>query len=234
MNDGIDPEVCSLQYTSVEKVARVAQRLGKGTLLAKVDIQAAYRLVPIHPGDRPLLGVKWGDACYFDGMLPFGLRSALKIFTAVADALEWCLRRSWVSHIDHYLDDYITMGAPATSECQHNLSLILDKCETLGVPIASEKLVGPSTCLTFLGIEIDTEEEVSDAPAGREVGPDTKSDSRLVSASGVPQAAIRVPYWPPSTCVSGCTSRAVLPPADDFPPQPLPSSIPPHSVNEAF
>ena len=32
VNDGIDPEVCSLQYTSVEKVARVAQRLGKGTL----------------------------------------------------------------------------------------------------------------------------------------------------------------------------------------------------------
>ena len=165
VNDGIDPDVCSLQYTSVEKVARVAQRLGKGTLLAKVDIQAAYRLVPIHPGDRPLLGVKWGDACYFDGMLPFGLRSAPKIFTAVADALEWCLRRSGVSHIDHYLDDYITMGAPATSECQHNLSLILDKCETLGVPIASEKLVGPSTCLTFLGIEIDTEEGVMRLPA---------------------------------------------------------------------
>ena len=156
VNDGIDPEVCSLQYTSVEKVARVAQRLGKGALLAKVDIQAAI---------AHCWGSSGGDACYFDVMLPFGLRSAPKIFTAVADALEWCLRRSRVSHIDHYLDDYITMGAPATSECQHNLSLILDKCETLGVPIASEKLVGPSTCLTFLGIEIDTEEGVMRLPA---------------------------------------------------------------------
>ena len=89
MTDGIDPELCSLQYISVEKVARVAQRLGRGMLLAKVDVQAAYRLVPIHPDDRPLLGVKWGDACYFDGMLPFGLRSAPKMFTAVADSLEW-------------------------------------------------------------------------------------------------------------------------------------------------
>ena len=135
----------------MEKVARVAQRLGKGTLLAKVDIQAAYRLVPIHPVDCPLLGVKWGDACYFVGMLPFGLHSAPKIFTAVADALEWCLRQSRVTHIDHYLDDYITMCAPATNECQYNLSLILDKCETLSVPIPPEKLVGPSACLTFFG-----------------------------------------------------------------------------------
>ena len=57
MNDGIDPELCSLQYTSVEKVARVTQRLGRGTLLARLDVQAAYCLVPIHPDDHPLLGV---------------------------------------------------------------------------------------------------------------------------------------------------------------------------------
>ena len=60
MNDGIDPEMCSLQYTLVEKVARVAQRLGKDTLLAKVDIQAAYCLVPIHPDNCPLLRVGGG------------------------------------------------------------------------------------------------------------------------------------------------------------------------------
>ena len=67
----------------------MAQSLGKGTLLVKLDIQAAYYLVPIHPDNRPLLGVKWGDACCFDGMFPYGLRSAPKIFTVVADALEW-------------------------------------------------------------------------------------------------------------------------------------------------
>ena len=80
---------------------------------------------------------------------------------AVADALEWCLRQGGVTHIDHYLDDYITMGGPAMNECQLNLSNILEKCEVLGVPIAPQKLVGPSSCLTFLGIEIDTDEVVS-------------------------------------------------------------------------
>ena len=57
------------------------------------------------------------------------------------------------------------MGAPGTDECQLNLSNILEKCKVLGVPIAPEKLVGPSSCLTFLGIEIDTDEGVMRLPA---------------------------------------------------------------------
>ncbi len=156
VNDGINPRLCSLQYTSVERVARAAQSMGTGALLAKIDVQSAYRLVPVHPVDRLLLGIRWGDACYVDGMLPFGLRSAPKIFTAVADALEWCFRQQGVSTVDHYLDDYIIIGPPNSTVCQEHLVTVLSVCESLGVPIATEKLEGPSSCLTFLGIEIDT------------------------------------------------------------------------------
>ena len=45
-------------------------------------------MIPVHPEDHPLLGVRWGNSCYIDGMLPFGLRSAPKLLTAVVDALE--------------------------------------------------------------------------------------------------------------------------------------------------
>ena len=47
MNDGIDPELCSLHYISVDDVATAAAGLGRGALMAKVDIEAAYRLVPV-------------------------------------------------------------------------------------------------------------------------------------------------------------------------------------------
>ena len=33
---------------------------------------------------------------------------------------------------------------------------MLDTFHDLGVPVAENKLVGPSMCLTFLGIEIDS------------------------------------------------------------------------------
>ena len=103
VNDGIDPAFCSLTYVSVDMVAEAVAALGTGALMAKIDIESAYRLIPVHPDDRPLLGIRWRDECFCDGMLPFGLRSAPKIFTAVADALEWCIRQQGVHQVYHYL-----------------------------------------------------------------------------------------------------------------------------------
>ena len=135
--------VCSLRYTTVDKVARAAGCLGVGILLAKLDIRSAYCLILVHPDDRPLLGFQWQGVQYVDGMLPFGLRSAPKIFTAVADALEWVARQRGVSEIDHYLDDFVTLGPHATTDCQKNLDIIIQTCTDLGVPLALEKLRGP-------------------------------------------------------------------------------------------
>lgn len=78
----------SVSYITVDQVARRAMELGVGSLLA---IKSAYRLVPVHPEDRHYLGMEWDSYVYVDGMLPFGLRSAPIIFTAIADALEWCI-----------------------------------------------------------------------------------------------------------------------------------------------
>lgn len=125
-------------------------------LLAKLDIKLAYRLVPVHPHDRHLLGIEWQGAYYVDGALPFGLHFAPKIFTAVADALQWILLNEGVSIVDHYLDDFVTLGPPGSVECGHNLDRIMAICRDLGVPLATEKLEGPSQCLTFLGLKMDT------------------------------------------------------------------------------
>ena len=156
VNDGISSALCSLSYISVDTAAAAITSLGQGTLLAKIDVQAAYRLIPVHPDDRPLLGIEWKGSVYCDAMLPFGLRSAAKIFSAVADALEWILRRRGVDHVAHYLDDFIILGAPHSSQCAHSLRIVVDTCAELGVPLALDKCEGPSTCLTFLGIELDT------------------------------------------------------------------------------
>ena len=143
VNKGIDSAFCSLEYTSAETVVTTAAMvlgMGRGAQLAKLDVQSAYRLLPVHPVDRPLLGIEWNGAHFIDGMLPFGLRSAPNIFTAVADALEWILRGEGVEHVDHYLDDYILFGPPGSDKCAQQLEVILRVCERLGVPLAKEKL----------------------------------------------------------------------------------------------
>ena len=45
VNDGINPSLCSMAYITVDLAAR-AMSLGKGSLLAKIDIKSAYRLIP--------------------------------------------------------------------------------------------------------------------------------------------------------------------------------------------
>ena len=47
-----------------------------------------------------------------DTALPFGLRSAPKIFTAVADAVEWIAKQEGVGFVIHYLDDFLVVGPP--------------------------------------------------------------------------------------------------------------------------
>ena len=47
------------RYTSVNRIAKAAQSLGVGTLMAKLDVQVAYRLVPVHPDNCSLMGFQW-------------------------------------------------------------------------------------------------------------------------------------------------------------------------------
>ncbi len=155
VNDGICKELATLSYVSLDEVAETAAKLGRGTWMAKMDIKQAYRQVPVHPQDRPLLGMLWNDKVYVDTTLPFGLRSAPLLFTAIADAAQWVMRKHGTSHVFHYVDDFITLGA-VSAECAHNSAVMHDVCAKLGLPPEPDKDEGPATCLTFLGIEIDT------------------------------------------------------------------------------
>ena len=51
VNDGIAKELCSLSYVTVDDIATRVLKLGKGALVAKFDLKAAYRHIPVHPDD---------------------------------------------------------------------------------------------------------------------------------------------------------------------------------------
>ena len=77
VNDGIESELCTLSYASVDDAVSVILQKRQGTLLAKLDLESAYRIIPVHPQDRHLLGMQFDGKLYVDVVLPFGLRSAL-------------------------------------------------------------------------------------------------------------------------------------------------------------
>ena len=62
----------------------------------------------------------------------------------------------WVDFLRHYVADFITLGPPASPVCYNNLQACIQLCAPLGLPLHPDKLEEPSTCLSILGIELDS------------------------------------------------------------------------------
>lgn len=95
---------------NADDAMRIIQGLGIGALMAKLDLKDAYRIVPVHPDDRPLLGMRWTEVLHIDTVLPFGLRSAPKIFSTLADGLIWIMHLKGATPSLHYLHDFLLLG----------------------------------------------------------------------------------------------------------------------------
>lgn len=55
-------------------------------LKLKVNVCSGYNFVLVHPDDRLLLGMLWVGLLFVNTALSFGLQSAPKVFTVLADA----------------------------------------------------------------------------------------------------------------------------------------------------
>ena len=157
VDDFIPGIVVSVKYASVDDAIGFIIKCGRGTLMAKFDIKSAYRILPIHPSQRFLFSMHWKRQFFIDLCLAFGLRLACKIFSDLADILQWILQ-NWalIEFLLHYLNDFFVTGPPESDICQNNSSKAEMLCAELGVPLAEEKTVGPSNVITFLGIELNS------------------------------------------------------------------------------
>ena len=84
-------DYCStVKYASVGDAMKLLKRLGKGCFMAKTEVKSAFCIIPIHPADYSLLGLKWNNMYYFERCLAMmGLSSSCAIFEAISTALEW-------------------------------------------------------------------------------------------------------------------------------------------------
>ena len=118
VNDAISVDYCHMRYASVLDAAAIIRQLGKGTVLAKIDLLSAYRIIPVHPDDHPLLAIKWDGDTFIDTALPFGLRSAPKIFPLWRTHWPGSCGQWGVKWQLHYLDDYLFCGPRAVRHAQ--------------------------------------------------------------------------------------------------------------------
>ena len=143
---------------SFKNVNNVIEMLSQDDFMTVIDIKAAYRAVPIKPEHRKYQGFSWplnGENRWFvENRLCFGLRLGPMYFNFFSNFIYDKLASMDVNVVN-YLDDFIAV-APTESACASSQRIIVDLLRYLGFHIAFDKLVNPSTCVTFLGIVIDS------------------------------------------------------------------------------
>lgn len=158
VNGLIHDDAKCVSYCSVTDVAAHIQRVcGPSAYLAKVDLADAYRFVPVAKTDWQFLGMRVGTNFYVDRMLPMGAASSCKIFQRVSDAIAaaFLAYHQGPVRVFNYLDDFLFV-AGTHADCESALTAFESLCASADIPLAAHKTVRSTTCLTFLGIGLDT------------------------------------------------------------------------------
>lgn len=157
MNDYSIPE--SVKFQTLRDACKLAK---SGYWCAKVDLQAAYRSVCIHPENYQVTGLKWvfGDdktpTYLFDSRLPFGSNVGPAHFHRISQAVRRCMIRRGMSGVVAYIDDFL-LATETKEECEKMLFTLIRLLRELGFNISWKKVVGPTQRITFLGVDIDTQ-----------------------------------------------------------------------------
>lgn len=123
---------------------------GMGALLAKCDIQSAFRHHPVHCMDFEWLGFTFEGAFYYHHSLPLVCSVSCTAFECLSTFLEWCLRvKSGSTNVSHYLDHFLLVDRKESHERQALSSHLFELTEELGVLLSSEKTDGRSQSSHF-------------------------------------------------------------------------------------
>ena len=149
VNAGVDPNSYLgseflLTLPSIDYITNQVLKLGKGSLIYKIDISRAFRHIKIDPMDYNLLGLNF-NSYFIDTCLPFGFRHGSAIFQRLSDSIRYMMHCR-----GHHI---ITTRSQADS----SFNTLYDLLGELGLDISKKKLVHPSTQASCLGVIINTE-----------------------------------------------------------------------------
>ena len=145
-------------YTTFKEAVHMIR---PGTFMAKLDLQSAYRSVKVHQADHSVLGLSWmfegnTEPTYlYDTRLPFGARLSPSVFNTLSQAVKRIMALKG-HKIIAYCDDFLCTGNTFEA-CLDSLNTLLKLCRDLGFAINYNKVMGPTTAITFLGINMDSD-----------------------------------------------------------------------------
>lgn len=156
LNSLINKHEFSMKYVKIDDAIKKIKTAGIGAWLCKFDICDAFKLIPIHPSLWPYHGIKWNNQYYFYVRLVFGSRSSPKIFTKLSEAISWIAVNNYgIETLLYLLDDFLTIDHPQHM-ADRTMAIMTMLFARLGIPLSPLKTLGPTTCLDYLGVTLNT------------------------------------------------------------------------------
>ena len=144
VNDGITSEVYLgtpflLTVPTIDDITSKIIKLGKGSLLYKIDVSRAFCHVKVDPRDHSLLGLKLQEY-FIDTCLPFGFRHGSAIFQCLSDAVRHFMGQKGFQ-VTNYIDDVI--GHTTVSQAGPSFQFLKALLTDLGFALCNKKMVPP-------------------------------------------------------------------------------------------
>ncbi|QRV92132.1 hypothetical protein RhiJN_20150 [Ceratobasidium sp. AG-Ba] len=157
LNSQIDASNFPCVWGFFDDVARVIATAPPGTLAATLDVDAAYRQIPIHPNDQAHIVFRWGDDYYVDGRVPFGACSSNGLFARCGDSIAELYSRRGFGIILKWVDDFLFIQFPSTLDTPPNnpprfsIEAIYEYAKLLGWPWKLSKTHPFAPIFKYLG-----------------------------------------------------------------------------------
>ena len=150
----LDGAAFKLRLPTVHDLAAIVATLGQGCHLYKIDLSRAYRQLRSDPLDWALLGLHWNGNNFIDIAIPFGLRHGASACQRVTEAIINITNYDLPIEAFAYIDD--TCGAALPTVSSSHYRALLGNMDRLGLDSAPSKCQPPTTCLTWIGVTVDT------------------------------------------------------------------------------
>ena len=157
INDGIPKDTYlgihdKMVLPSVDELVERIVTLGRNCKIFKVDLSRAYKQIMLDPLSFEKMGFSFENLFFFDCSLSMGSRSSAKCCQRVTSAVVFIfVHRNFFAI--NYLDDL--GGCDTADRANAAFTELRTILQQFGLIEAINKVCPPSTCMLFLGIEVN-------------------------------------------------------------------------------
>ena len=171
--NGFTPEdLTKVKYKTFEEAVQMCIKEGIGCYVGKSDMTSAFRHFGILKKHWKYLVMKAKNPMnkkwyYFvDKCMPFGASISCAHFQKFSDAIAHIVRHNTKKDNVNYLDDFF-FCALLKAFCDGQINTFLKICASINFPVSMEKTFFGTTKLTFLGLLIDTHNQLVCVPVDK-------------------------------------------------------------------